>query len=150
MINVRWIKLNSVLDKRGRLTSLEGDSDIPFSINRVFYMHDIIDGSERGGHTHIETDQFAIAIHGSVNLVLSNGKKSVEVELNDPTWGIFMPKLTWVRLYNFKNDAVCIVLANTHYDINKSIRTWSEYLSYLDYDSIPEPISAPFLNRPLI
>lgn len=148
MLNVRWIKLNSVLDDRGRLTSIEGDFDIPFSIQRIFYMHDISKGSERGGHAHMETDQLAVAVHGSVNIILGDGKESVMVELNDPTWGIFLPRMTWTRLYNFSDNGVCMVLANTHYEIKKSIRSWSEYLSYLEYNSVTEPISAPILKKP--
>lgn len=150
MLNIRWIQLNSVLDDRGCLTSIEGDLDIPFSISRVFYMHDITKDSIRGGHAHIETDQLAIAVNGSVDILLCNGKESVIVELNDPTWGIFLPRMTWTRLYNFKNNGVCMVLANTHYDIKKSIRSWSEYLLYSDHDSVPEPIIAPIFKKPCL
>jgi hypothetical protein len=43
-----------------------------------------------------------------------------------------------------------MVLANTHYDIKKSIRSWPEYLTYLDLDSVPEPISAPIFKKPCL
>jgi dTDP-4-dehydrorhamnose 3,5-epimerase-like enzyme len=123
---VKWITLPSITDSRGTLTSIESKLDIPLSIKRIFYMHHI--SSPRGGHAHIDTDQIVIASSGSFKINLSDGIKSEIYELNDAKLGLYIPRMIFIRIYDFSDDAVCMVLANTHYDISKSIRTWEEYM----------------------
>ncbi len=124
--HVRWIEFPSNRDNRGILTSIESAIDIPFDIKRVFYMHHIV--SDRGGHAHRDTDQVIIAIAGKFVLELSDGMAQLTFELNDPTRGLYIPRMIFIRMYNFTPDAVCCVLASTHYDITKSLRTWDEYI----------------------
>ncbi len=123
---VTYIELPSNADARGTLTSVEGGADIPFEIQRVFWMHHIV--SERGGHAHVDTDQIIIAMSGHFSVDLSDGTHALTFSLNDPTLGIYTPRMVFVRLYDFSPDAVCLVLANTHYDMSKSIRSWAEYV----------------------
>ena len=123
---VKWIDLPSKRDERGVLTSIEGENDIPFAIKRIFYMHHII--TDRGGHAHLETEQIVIAISGSFKLQLSDGIMWETYKMNRATKGLYIPKMVFIKIQDFSADAVCLVLASTHYDINKSIRNWEEYL----------------------
>lgn len=124
--NVRWVNLPSQKDSRGTLTSIEGNRDMPFTIKRVFYMHHII--ADRGGHAHIDTDQVVIASFGSFKMDLCDGIKTRTFEMNDATKGVYVPRMIFIKMYNFSNGAVCLVLASTHYDISKSIRIWEDYV----------------------
>jgi dTDP-4-dehydrorhamnose 3,5-epimerase-like enzyme len=126
---VKWITLPSITDSRGTLTSIEGELDIPLSIKRIFYMHHI--SSPRGGHAHIDTDQIVIASSGSFKLNLSDGVNTETYELDNATLGLYIPRMIFIRIYDFSDDAVCMVLANTHYDISKSIRNWDEYMEFV-------------------
>jgi uncharacterized protein YfaP (DUF2135 family) len=114
------------VDERGVLTSVEGAMDVPFEIKRVFYMHHVI--TDRGGHAHSDTDQVVIAAAGRFKMDLSNGTNTQTYVLDDPTRGIYTPRMVFIRLYDFSPGAVCLVLASTHYDISKSIRSWEDYL----------------------
>ena len=127
--NIKWINLNSVSDDRGSLTAIESGQKINFDIKRVFYIHDVEKGADRGGHSHRDTDQLAVAVHGSLKIVISDGVDSRLVILDSPEWGIMLPRMTWASLFDFSEGAVCLVLSSTHYDRSKSIRTWSEYLA---------------------
>jgi hypothetical protein len=124
--DVRWIDLPSNADSRGVLTSIESGLNIPFKIKRVFYMHHVI--SDRGGHAHTDTDQVVIAIAGHFKLDLSDGPHARTYIMDNPTRGLYLPRMVFLRLYDFSPGAVCLVLANTHYDMSKSIRSWAEYL----------------------
>ena len=126
---VRWVNFGVNRDPRGNLIAIEGEQTIPFSIERIFYMNKVID--ERGGHAHMDTDQVIIAIHGSFKVTLSDGNEKQVFEFNDPEKGLFVPKMIFTKLFEFSSDAVCLVLANTHYDIKKSMRTWQDYLNYI-------------------
>jgi hypothetical protein len=124
--DVRWIDLPSSVDPRGVLTSIEGELDIPFEIRRVFYMHHVI--TDRGGHAHADTEQVVIAAAGCFKMDLSDGTHTQTYTLNDPTRGVYTPRMVFIKLYDFSPGAVCLVLASTHYDMSKSIRSWEEYL----------------------
>jgi len=124
---VRWINLPSVKDSRGILTSIESKNDIPFSIKRIFYMHHIV--AERVGHAHSDTDQVIIASYGEFKLDLCDGKKVKTYIMKDATKGLYVPKMIFIKLYGFSPGAVCTVLASTHYNIKKSIRSWEDYIN---------------------
>lgn len=124
--DVNWINLPSNRDRRGVLTSIESGIDIPFTIKRIFYMHHII--SDRGGHAHADTDQVIIATSGSFELELSDEKTKKTYKMNDPTKGLYVPRMIFIKLFNFSDDAICQVLASTHYDISKSIRSFEDYI----------------------
>ncbi len=116
-------------DSRGYLTAIEQNIDIPFEIKRIFYMHHVT--LDRGGHAHIDTDQVIIPIAGSFKVKVFDGVNEDVYVLNDCTKGIYTPRLTFCELFDFTEDAVCLVLANTYYDIKMSLRTKDDYLSYL-------------------
>lgn len=146
--DITWKDLQSVCDDRGCLTAIEGGQIIPFEVKRVFYMHNVAQGADRGGHAHRDTDQFAVAVHGSLKIVVSDGTESRMVILDNPGWGITLPRMTWTRLMDFSEGAVCMVLASTHYDRSKSIRTWSEYLAERSAPECQEAMTGPVLHRP--
>jgi hypothetical protein len=123
---VRWVDLPSNVDERGILTSVESGQDIPFKVNRIFYMHHII--TARGGHAHSDTEQVVIAAAGGFKMDLSDGTLIQTYTLDDPTRGVYTPPMVFIELYDFSPEAVCLVLASTHYDITKSIRSWEDYL----------------------
>ena len=116
-------------DERGILTSIEQNENIPIEIRRIFFMHHVT--NDRGGHAHIDTDQVILAISGSFKIKVFNGVNEDIYCLNDCTKGIYTPRLTYCELYDFTPDAVCLVLANTQYDITKSLRTKEDYITYL-------------------
>jgi dTDP-4-dehydrorhamnose 3,5-epimerase-like enzyme len=127
--NVKWISFPTNNDIRGALTSIESEIDVPITLKRIFYMHHIT--APRGGHAHIDTDQVVIAISGSFKIELSDGAMLKTYNMDDATRGLFIPRMIFIRIYDFSENAVCMVLANTHYDISRSIRSWEEYINLL-------------------
>ena len=125
ILELKWIDLASVRDERGILTSIESSFDIPFEIKRIFYMHHIV--SDRGGHAHRDTDQVIIAISGSFQIELYDGTERVSYTMDSPVKGLFVPRMIFIQLSDFSKDAVCMVLASTHYDIKKSLRNMEDY-----------------------
>jgi dTDP-4-dehydrorhamnose 3,5-epimerase-like enzyme len=128
--NSKIINLPSNIDERGVLTSIESQMDIPIDIKRIFYMHDI--KNDRGGHAHRNTDQVLIPVSGSILVSLSDGNETRKFKMNDATKGLYIPRMTFTAMSDFSEGAVCLVLANTHYDMSKSIRTWEEFLDEIN------------------
>ena len=117
-------------DFRGVLTSIEDCKNIPFEIKRIFYMHHVT--QDRGGHAHMDTDQVIIPICGSMKVKVFDGLKEDVYLLDNCTEGLFTPRLTFCDLYDFSPDAVCLVLANTHYDMGKSLRNLADFLEFIN------------------
>lgn len=128
------INLRTNSDPRGALTSIEEIQDIPIEIKRIFYMHQVVE--DRGGHAHKDTDQVVIPISGSFKIKLYDGKDTEYFDMNDCTKALYIPRLTFTDLYDFTTDAVCLVLANTHYDMGMSLRSMDSYMSYLKENKI--------------
>lgn len=125
----RFIELPTSVDPRGALTALEGSRDIPFAIERLFYMHHVTPAFERGGHAHPDTELVLIAVAGRLTIDVSDANaKSESFLLNDPARGLYLPPLVWTRLYDFSADAVCLAAASTHYEEGKVIRDWDAYV----------------------
>ena len=129
---VRYIDLPSVNDERGVLTAIECGKDIPFPVQRLFYMHEIV--RDRGGHAHIDTDQLVIPISGSFQVSLFDGTLRESYTLDRATRGLYIPRMIFIELSDFKARSVCLVLASDHYDIKRSLRDQDSYLRYLGRD----------------
>lgn len=122
----RWITLRSHADARGELTAIEGVQDVPFEIRRVYFLGR--NRAARGGHAHRDTHQVIIAAAGSFTLELADPSLSRRYVLDAPGRGVYVAPLTFIRLEAFSVDAVVLVLASTHYEPARSIRTWDEYV----------------------
>ena len=124
--DIYWIDLPSNKDARGVLTAVEAQKDIPFEIRRIFYMHNVVD--DRAAHAHPETDQVVIAAAGSFKITASDGDDKAIYSMSDPTRGLYVPRMIFIELTSFSEGAVCLVLANTHYEYGAVIRSWDEFL----------------------
>lgn len=116
-------------DGRGNLSVIEKDT-IPFVIKRVYYLYDVPSTSTRGGHAHKTLQQFLIALSGSFDVVLDNGKERISITLNRPDRGLLIPNGIWRELENFSSGAVCLSLVSAEYDENDYIREYEEYLNF--------------------
>lgn len=130
MENVKLIDLPTIQDDRGMLTAIEGECNIPFSIKRIFYVHHV--QKDRGGHAHRDTEQVIVCISGTLSVHLNDGKIERLFHLtSEQHKGLYVPPMIYCDLKNFSLNAVCLVLASTHYDIKRSLRSWNDYVSAL-------------------
>jgi hypothetical protein len=124
----RIIDLPIIKDPRGNLTFVESNSQIPFAIERVYYLYDVPGGSERGGHAHKGLSQFIIAMSGSFDVVLDDGKDKKRVHLNRSFQGLYVCPMIWRELDNFSSHSVCMVLASHKYDEADYYRDYAEFM----------------------
>ena len=126
---VRLLDIPTIGDERGALSVVEAGRTVPFPIRRVFYMHHMT--AERGGHAHRDTDQCVVCVAGSLRLDLTDGRDTVSHRLDDPAKGLFVPAMVFLDIRDISADAVCLVLASTHYDMSRSIRSYEAFLEAL-------------------
>ena len=125
------IELPKIADPRGNLTFIEANRHIPFGIQRVFYLYDVPGGSDRGGHALKKCHQFLIAMSGSFDVVLYDGKEQQRIHLNRSYYGLHIPPMIWREMDNFSSGSVCLVLASEPYDPNDYYRDYGGYLRAL-------------------
>ena len=130
----RFIDLPKITDPRGNLSFIEGGQQIPFDIKRVYYLYDVPGGSERGSHAHKALHQFIVAMSGSFDVVLDDGRKKKRFHLNRSYNGLYVSPMMWRDLDNFSSGAVCMVLASAHYNEADYIREYSEFISIANYE----------------
>jgi hypothetical protein len=122
------IDLPKIHDPRGNLTFVEGGVHVPFDIQRVYYLYDVPGGSERGGHAHKELQQFIVAMSGSFDVILDDGKDKKRLHLNRSYSGLYVCPMIWRELDNFSSGAVCMVLASTKYEESDYFRDYAEFM----------------------
>lgn len=125
--NIQIIQLPKIIDKRGNLTFIESKNHIPFEIKRVYWIYDVPGGQKRGGHAYKTLNEFIIALSGSFDVILDDGKEKKKFLLNRSYYGLFVPKTIWRRLENFSTNALCLILASDFYDAKDYIRKYSEF-----------------------
>lgn len=124
IINLKSIKSNRL----GSLTPVYNNVDVPFEIKRVYYLYDIPSGSERGGHAHKILEQLFVAVSGSFDVHLNDGKNEEVYHLNRPSIGLYIPKMTWRELKNFSGGGICLVLASQLYDKEDYYHNFDKFL----------------------
>lgn len=126
--DIKLIDIPKIEDRRGNLSVVEKDC-IPFDIKRVYYLYDVPSGAYRGGHAHKEQLELLIALSGSFEVILKDGKSTKRVMLNKPDQGLLIPTGVWRELENFSSGAVCLVLASDVFDEDDYIRNFKSFKS---------------------
>ena len=121
------IDLPIIEDRRGNLTFIEGGQHIPFDIKRVYYLYDVPGGSHRGGHAHKDLHQLLIAMSGSFDILLDDGRTKFKYHLNRSYYGLYIPPMIWREIDNFSSGSVCMVLASEHFSEDDYYRDYEQF-----------------------
>ena len=124
----RILEFGDLGDERGTLVVVEGNQDIPFDIKRVFYIYGSDSEVVRGQHANRNSEFVLINVSGTSKVRVDNGFEEDIIELNRPRMGLYLPTMLWKDMYEFSEDSVLLVLANTHYDGSEYIRDYDEFL----------------------
>lgn len=128
--NVKLIQLPKIKDPRGNLSFYESDNQIPFSIQRTYWIYDVPGGVARGSHAFKTSCEFMVALSGSFDVLLSDGNEEKTFHLNRSYFGIYIPKMVWRTLDNFSTNAVALVVASTVYDESDYIRGYENFKKF--------------------
>ena len=124
----KLLNIPKIEDPRGNLSVIENNV-IPFQIKRVYYLYDIPSGAERGGHSHKEQQEFLVALSGSFDVILNDGKEEKNITLNKPFEGLLITNEIWRELKNFSSGAVCLVIASDVFSEEDYIRELHDFLA---------------------
>ncbi len=127
MNQARIIELPRFLDSRGNLSFVEQFTHIPFEIKRTYWIYDVPGGEARGGHAYKENQEFIIALSGSFDVIVDNGKEKKTYTLNRSYYGLYVPKGTWREMNNFSTNSLAVILSSTLYDKKDYVFDYEQY-----------------------
>jgi hypothetical protein len=139
-MTARLIHFPTVSDPSGGLTPFEF-RDLPFVPKRVFLLHDVVQGSRRGGHAHHTLQEFIVAVSGSFRVSTWDEYGPHHWTLNRADSGLYVPPHTWRYLSGFSGNAVAMVFASTRYSRRDYIRDWDKFVAGLP------PIEESYFTR---
>jgi len=122
------IELPKIHNPQGNLTFIESDSQIPFAIQRVYYVYDVPGGAERGGHAHKELHQLIVAMSGSFDITLDDGKNKKTFHLARSYYGLYVCPMIWREIDNFSSGSVLMVLASNKYTEEDYYRNYDDFM----------------------
>lgn len=125
------IQLPKNFDRRGNLSVIEESNHIPFKIERTYWIYDVPGGEIRGGHAYKQNQEFIVALSGSFEVMLDDGRSRKIFPLNRSYYGLYVPQGVWRQMQNFSTNSVALVLASTKFEL-------SDYI--YDYDYFKENV----------
>lgn len=130
LAKVKLINLPKIEDPRGNLSFLEEEQHIPFKIERAYWIYDVPGGQVRGGHAFKLQQEFIIALSGSFDVKIYDGKEQKTFSLNRSYYGLYVPAGLWRQMENFSTNALAIIISSTAFSQNDYIRDYSEFLKF--------------------
>ena len=128
---VQLIELPTIHDCRGNLSIIESGQAIPFEVARTYWIYDVPGGAHRTGHAFRTQHEFIVALSGSFDVILDDGRERKRYHLCRSHHGLYVPNMMWRELDNFSTNSVAMVLSSTLYDTNDYIEDYSTYCQAL-------------------
>lgn len=126
-MDVKLIDLPKLEDPRGNLSFIEEEDHIPFKIKRTYWIYDVPGGEIRGSHAFKKSQEFIIALSGSFDVILNDGKKNMRYNLNRSYFGLYVPNLVWRKLENFSTNSLALIVSSIAYDERDYIRDFDDF-----------------------
>lgn len=120
------VDIPTFTDERGSISVM--DQELPFEVKRVFWLHHIIEGKDRGGHALLDGAEIIVAIHGSFIVDLEDSSTQKRIVLSNPGKGLMIKPGIWFRTHSYKNDGVSLVLSSEEYSRSNYTYDYNEYV----------------------
>jgi len=125
------INLPKIEDPRGNLSIIEEENHIPFKIERSYWIYDVPGGQVRGGHAFKEQEELIIALSGSFDVIVDDGKTKFTFSLNRSYYGLYVPAHMWRQMQNFSTNSLALVLSSTQFSEKDYVRDYQEFLNIM-------------------
>ena len=128
--DIKLINLPKIEDPRGNLSFIEEENHIPFKIERTYWIYDVPGGQVRGGHAFKKQLEFIVALSGSFDVVVDDGRKKQTFSLNRSYYGMYLPAGLWREMENFSTNSLAMVISSTLFSEDDYIREYPDFINY--------------------
>jgi len=130
------LDLKKLGDQRGKLSFAEEDMPLPFDIARTYWIYDVPGGEKRGAHAFRRNREFIIALSGSFDVTLSDGKEERKFSLNRSYYGLYVPNGLWKVMDNFSTNSLALILASEEYDDADYIMDFDSFVKWQAFSTV--------------
>ncbi len=125
------LPLANIMDARGHLGVLEASSQLPFAVQRLFFIYNTPAHSHRGGHAHKALHQFLVFFGpNALSVSVHNGKQAQHFAVPPYSEGLYLPPGHWVDIEEIPLGSHILVLCSAPYEEADYIRDFAAFLSY--------------------
>lgn len=128
LFEVKIINLPKIEDPRGNLSFIEEENHIPFIIERIYWIYDVPGGQMRGGHAFRKQNELIVALSGSFDILVDDGREKKIFSLNRSYYGLYIPAGLWRQMENFSTNSLAMVLSSSVYSEDDYIRDYQLFL----------------------
>jgi len=128
--DIKLFNLPKIEDPRGNLSFIEEGKHVPFKIKRTYWIYDVPGGQVRGGHAFIEQEELIVALSGSFDVLVDDGKEQIIYSLNRSYFLLYLPFGLWRQMKNFSTNSLAMVICSTSFNELDYIREYSDFLKY--------------------
>jgi dTDP-4-dehydrorhamnose 3,5-epimerase-like enzyme len=125
--DVKFFSVKNIIENDGNLIPIESGKDIPFNIERIFYVYGVRNNKKRGKHAHFKTKQVLICLYGKVEVIVKDGYREARYLLESPQQALYIPEMIWDEQVFRTEDTVLLVLSNTNYDPGDYIHEFDNF-----------------------
>ena len=129
LYDLRLIEFPLFASDTGELVVMEGGSEVPMDIARVFTIK-ARDGARRGRHAHRRCAQMLACLNGAVDVTCEDGVHKRTLRLDRADRGLYIPPSIWVEVCCLERDTVLLVLCDRPYEEDDYIRDHAAFLAY--------------------
>ncbi len=122
------IELPKIQDPRGNLSFIEEENHFPFEIRRAYWIYDVPGGEIRGGHAFKKQHEMIVALSGSFDVMVDDGRNKTVYSLNRSYYGLYIPSGIWRQMQNFSTNSLAMVLSSTEYAKEDYIRDYNQFI----------------------
>jgi len=129
-MQAKIINLPKIEDPRGNLSFIEEEKHVPFKIMRTYWIYDVPGGQVRGGHAFKKQKELVVALSGSFDVEVDDGKRKQLFSLNRSYYGLYLPAGLWRQMQNFSTNSFAIVLSSTLFNEQDYIHDYNEFVNF--------------------
>ena len=129
-MQAKIINLPKIEDPRGNLSFIEEEKHVPFKIMRTYWIYDVPGGQVRGGHAFKKQKELIVALSGSFDVEVDDGKRKQLFSLNRSYYGLYLPAGLWRQMQNFSTNSFAIVLSSTLFNEQDYIHDYNEFVNF--------------------
>jgi dTDP-4-dehydrorhamnose 3,5-epimerase-like enzyme len=129
-MEAKIITLPKIEDSRGNLSFIEVDKQIPFKIERTYWIYDVPGGEIRGGHAFKKQEELIISLSGSFDVLVNDGKEKMNFSLNRSYYGLYIPAGLWRGMENFSTNSLALIISSTTFSEDDYIREYPDFLKF--------------------
>jgi mannose-6-phosphate isomerase-like protein (cupin superfamily) len=113
-----------------RVTVLDFPISAPFPIQRVYWLHNLNPLEIRGHHAHYKLEQLMVAVNGSIEIELDNGRERRTEVLDRATEALYVPPGLWRRIRARELHSTLVVFASASFDEADYIRDYDRFVEF--------------------